>query len=338
MHKNYYLSLLHNQAVTYMQEKNLIHEWKETLSSRPSFRETFKDMHLSVLHQATQRKLNEGLLHIQFETHDFILCELKGRGKELTAFELPEKDEGILWLCIQLHGTLSFPTGKVSQPDTIFFFRSEGNENLLTIPVVKQWVLFIGITGASRQLLLTEQPSLRRQYDQQKTSMGTAVPVSFADRHVLETFSRTALGPFSTMHHIGLLLDKLYTSYTQQVDKRGEQSKDEGLIVIYHRAINYITEHYMDPDLNREKLASACNCSPRSMSRAFEGRPKSIKSNILLMRLHRSRELLHRHSDLTVEQIAAMLHFPSGQHFATQYKKCFNRTPREERKAMLTSK
>lgn len=321
-----------------MQEKNLIHEWKETLSSRPASRETFKDMHLSVLHQATQRKLNEGLLHIQFETHDFILCELKGRGKELTAFELPEKDEGILWLCIQLHGTLSFPTGNVSQPDTIFFFRSDDSENLLTIPIEKQWVLFIGITGASRQLLLAEQPLLRKLYDQQKTSMGAAVPVSYADRHVLETFSRTALGPFSTMHHIGLLLDKLYTSYTQQVDKQGEQNKDEGLIVIHYRAINYVTEHYMNPDLNRITIAEALNCSTRSLSRAFEGRPISLNSSIITMRLYRGRELLHKNPDLSIDQIAAMLYFSSRQYFATQYKKCFKRTPREERKALFNVK
>lgn len=44
-----------------MPEKNLIHVWKETLSSKSSARHTFKGMHLGVLHQATQQKLNEQL-------------------------------------------------------------------------------------------------------------------------------------------------------------------------------------------------------------------------------------------------------------------------------------
>src|SRR5690606_3977827 len=90
-----------------MPEKNLIHVWKETLSSKPVTRETLNGMHLTALHQATQQKLDEYLLYIRFEIHDFILCELKGRPKELTGFELPQKEEEILWLCIQLHGRLS---------------------------------------------------------------------------------------------------------------------------------------------------------------------------------------------------------------------------------------
>src|SRR5690606_35018719 len=113
------LYLRATQIIT-MLEKNAVHVWKETLSPRPATRETFKGMHLAVLHQATRQKLGEHLLHIQFETHDFTLCELKGRPNELTAFPLPQKDEKILWLGLPFQGTLSFSTGKVSQPDTIF--------------------------------------------------------------------------------------------------------------------------------------------------------------------------------------------------------------------------
>src|SRR5690606_13617375 len=319
-----------------MPEKNLIHVWKETLSSKPVTRETLNGMHLTALHQATQQKLDEYLLYIRFEIHDFILCELKGRPKELTGFELPQKEEEILWLFIQLHGRLSFPTGDVSQSETIFSFTSDGS-NLLTVAAEKQWVLLLGIAGASRQQLLSEQPVLRKQYEQRNNHFTPAIPISYANRQVLEQFSKIAFGPFTTVHHIGLLLGKLYASYVQQLDKQGVQGKEEGLIQLYHQAINYITDNYMDAELNRLTISAALNCSTRSLSRAFEGRSINLNSSIMMMRLHKSRELLRDRPELTIEHIAGMLHFPNAKHFATQYKKCFHRTPREERKTLAKS-
>ncbi|HLT88799.1 MAG TPA: AraC family transcriptional regulator [Sphingobacterium sp.] len=321
-----------------MPNKNLLHVWKETLSARPDTRETFKGMHLAVLHQAVQQKLSENLLHIQYEIHDFILCELKGRPTELTAFKLPQKEEEILWLCLQFHGTLSFPTGKVSQSDTFFSFTANSEENLLTVTVEKQWVLLLGITGASRQQLLAEQPMLRKQYDQQESNITIPVIISYNERKVLERFSKKTFGPFTTVHHIGLALGELYAAYVQQLDKEGGQGKEEGMVQLYHRAISYITAHYLDEQLNLEKVAAACHCSVRNITRAFHGRPASITRSILLIRLYKGRELLHERPELTVEQIAGILHFSDAKHFANHYKKHFQRTPREERKALITIK
>lgn len=321
-----------------MPEKNLIHVWKETLSSRASIRDTFKGMHLGVLHQAAQQKLDEHLLFIQFKTHDFVLCELKGRPRELKSFPVPTSTDDTLWLCLQFYGTLTFPTGKMSQPDTVFSFSSNGSENLLTIPAEKQWVLLLGITGASRQQLLSEQPLLRKQYDQQEQHITTAIPISYMERQALELFSKTAFGPFTTVHHIGLLLGKLCASYVQQLDKQRRQGKEEGLIQLYHRALQYITENYMDEQLNLEKVAAACYCSVRNITRAFQGRPASIARSILLIRLYKGREMLHERPELTIEQIAGILHFSDAKHFANHYKKSFHRTPREERKALIKTK
>lgn len=339
--KKHYLRLANYNSYSVqltMPEKNLIHVWKETLSSKPNLRDTFKGMHLAVLHQAAQQTLSERLLCIQFEIHDFILCELKGRSQELTCFTLPVQDGETLWLCLQFHGTLSFPTGNVSQPNTLFSFISNSNENLLTVPAQKQWVLFLGITGASRQQLLAEQQMLRKQYDRQESNITAPVTISYSERKVLEVFSRKAFGPFTTVHHIGLLLGKLYTSYARQLDKRGALGKEEGLIVLHHQAISYITENYMDEQLNLEKVAAACHSSVRNLQRAFEGRSNSFKSSINLIRLYKSRELLRDRPELTVEHIAGMLFFSDAKHFSTQYKKCFHRTPREERKALIRPK
>lgn len=321
-----------------MLEKNPVHVWKETLSAKPATRETFKGMHLAVLHQATRQKLGEHLLHIQFETHDFILCELKGRPNELTAFPLPQKEEKILWLGLQFQGTLSFPTGKVSQPDTIFSFTVSEEENLLTVAVEKQWMLLLGITGASRQQLMAEQPRLRTPYDPQQNGIMAAMAISYYERKVLEQFSKKTFGPFTTVHHIGLALGELYTAYMQQLDKQGGQDKEEGLVQLYHRAISYITAHYLDEQLNLEKVAAACHCSVRNITRAFQGRPASITRSILLIRLYKGRELLHERPELTIEQIAGILHFSDAKHFANHYKKHFHRTPRDEQKAIISKR
>ena len=316
-------------------EKKPVHVWKETLSARPASRDTFRGMHLAVLHQATQQKWNERLLHIQFETHDFILCELKGHPKELTGYELPQKEEEILWLCLQFLGSLSFPSGKTSTADTFFSFTSANEQHLLTIPAGKQWALLLGLTGASRQQLLAEQPQLRKHYADQDSNVLPAVSLAYNERKLLEQFSKNLFGPFTTVHHIGLLFGKCYTAYAQQLDKQGGQDKDEGLIQLYHRAINYVTEHYMRADLNRVTIAEALHCSTRSLSRAFEGRTTSLNSSIILIRLYRARDLLKQKPEHSVEYIASMLHFHNTKHFATQYKKQFHRTPREERKKTL---
>lgn len=287
-----------------MPNKNLLNVWKETLSARPASRDTFRGMHLAVLQQATQQKWNEHLLHIQFEIHDFILLELKGRPGELTGYELPQKEAEILWLCLQFQGPLSFPNGKTSTADTFFSFTSNDEQHLLTVPAGKQWVLLLGLTGGSRQLLLAEQPLLRKHYMEQDSNILLPVTLTYNERKVLEQFSKNLFGPFTTVHHIGLLFGKCYTAYTQQLDKQAAQDKDEGLIQLYHRAIQYITENYMDEQLNLEKVALARHCSVRNITRAFQGRPASITRSILLIRLYKGRELLHTRPEWILEQIA----------------------------------
>ncbi|MEC3878724.1 helix-turn-helix domain-containing protein [Parapedobacter sp. 10938] len=77
-------------------------------------------------------------------------------------------------------------------------------------------------------------------------------------------------------------------------------------------------------------------CSTRQLSRAFEGRPVKLNVAIQLMRLYKSQELLRRKRNLSVAQVAAMVHFRNAKHFTTQFKKHFGRTPSEERQAMTS--
>lgn len=94
----------------------------------------------------------------------------------------------------------------------------------------------------------------------------------------------------------------------------------------------------MDEGLNRLTVAAALDCSPRHLSRAFEGRPVTLSATIQLMRLYKGRELLRRKRKLSVAQVAAMVHFRNAKHFATLFKKQFDRTPSEERKALASQR
>ena len=322
-----------------MSEKNLFHQWRETVSSRSSTKDSFNGMHLAVLRQAVRRKLDQHVSLIQFETHDFILCELKGRPSEMMAFSLPAVDTGVLWLCLQFHGKLSFPGGHISQPETLFSFATGADEYLLTLAAEKQWTVLLGVSGTSRQLLMAEWPPLREQHDRpsnngKQPNNWAAYPITFADRRQLDAFSKLAFGPFSTPHHIGQLLGQLYATYAQQLEKPRESEAEESLIFLYHQAMTYIKQHFIDEGLNQETVAEACHCSIRKLYRAFEGRAVSLSTAIRKLRLYQAKEWLNTEPQLSVEEIAFRLHFTDAKHLSNQYRKLFHRSPREERKTI----
>lgn len=293
-------------------------------------------MHLAVLRQAVHQKPDEHLVVLRFETDDFLLCESKGHPPSATPFELPAKESETLWLCFQFHGTATFPSGTPGEPGTLFSFVSTGVSGLLTLQAGKQWALYLGVSGASREQLLAELPLLREQHGQQPILQG--VPISNPDRQTLESLPKLSFGPFSTVYHIGQLIIKMYGSYAKQLKRHIQQPQGHPQILLYNRAIAYIRENYMDEALDCDKIAEELHCSTRSLIRAFEGRPTSLNASILTLRLYKGRELLRNKPGWSVEQIALMLHFFDVSHFTAQYKKCFHRTPRQERKVVGSRK
>src|SRR5690606_1949728 len=183
----------------------------------------------------------------------------------------PATEAGVLWLCLQFHGKLSFPDGHVSQPATVSSFATGTDDYPLTLAAEKQWALLLGVSGPSRQLLLAELAPLRELPDGPQNDWA-AYSITFADRRQLDAFSKLAFGPFTTPHHIGQLLAKLYGAYAQQLEKPSEPGGEESLLLLYHRAMTYITQHFLDEDINLEVVADACHCSARQLYRAFEGR------------------------------------------------------------------
>lgn len=322
-----------------MAQQDIFDLWRQAPSSKPIHRDVYRRMHLSALRQAGRQQLAEKLFVLRYEVHDFVLCEWKGELPDVARFDLPAKDSSILWMCLHFQGRFTFPTGWASESDSFFSFTIEGIDPSLTLAKGNHWALLLGVSGTSKEQLLAELPPLREQYAAQLVdTVLPACPLSYQQRQVLDALSRTSCGPFSALYHIGLLVLRLYSGYVQQLERQASQPKDVAAIQLYHRAVAYIRDNYMDKALDRQMITEALHCSVRSLNRAFEGRPLSLNATILTIRLHKARELLLSQPELSVEQIALMLHFFDASHFSTQYKKQFNRTPRQERKNLEAPK
>lgn len=314
-----------------MSHQQRSHSWKDTVAARPGPRDIVKTMHLSILPDASPQILTEGLNTIHYSIHDFNLFEIKGRPQELTAAALPMGDCEVLWLGLQFHGKAVFSNGHVIPADSLYSFITQTDDVWLTLPDDRIWMLLFGVSGPSRAQLLAEIPELRKAYEVRRKKILSTFYISYLERQALESLSKAEHGPFSTLHHTGLTMGKLFANYTAQLTKPRSASSEEVLIQIYHRALDYIGEHYLSKDLTIEKVADVLGCSTRTLRRAFENYPTGLKATIVKVRLHKARELLKTQPDLSIESIAQMLHFSDAKHLTRQYKKYFYRTPSEER-------
>lgn len=318
--------------------QHIFNLWKEASSSKPIRRDAFKSMHLAAFPAAGRNIVSDELYIIRHSLNDFILYEAKGKLQDTTSLALPHPDTDTLWLCLQFHGRTVFSNGKATQPDSLFAFQKADEATPLTLAAERHWALFLGLSAASKQKLLAELPTLRDHFDSLQQDILPAVPIYRTEYQAMETFASMDFGPFSTLHHIGLLYLKLYSNYLQRVETLMLQPKDEPHVRLYHLAVAYIRDNYLEQALDRETIADALHCSTRSLSRAFEGRPLSLNATILTFRLYKGRELLVQNPKLSVEKIAFSLHFPDAKHFTVQYKKQFHRTPRQERKMLVSPK
>lgn len=321
-----------------MSQQRIFNLWEEARSTKPIHRDTFKSMYLRALQNAQRNSPNEQLSVIRHQTQDFILFESKGKLPDVTSLALPCDEAESLWLCLQFNGQTVFPKGKVIEPDSLCSFKSMDREIRFTLSAEKHWAIFLGVSATSKRQLLSEFPSLRDHFDEPEKDVLPAIPISYSERKALDTFANLGFGPFSTAHHIGHLFLALYSSYLQRLKGHLQRATEEPNIQLYHRAVAYIRDNYLDKSLNRETIANGIHCSLRSLSRAFEGRPLSLNATILTIRLYKARELLIREPGLSVERIALMLNFFDASHFISQYKKHFRLTPRQERKQLDVQK
>ncbi|WP_380936929.1 helix-turn-helix domain-containing protein [Sphingobacterium bambusae] len=315
------------------EQQQVFNIWEKSSFSKPLHRDTFKGMHLAALQHLAEKSSDKELYVIRYADHDFVLLEVKGTLSKDMHIDLGATGVGGMWLCLQFQGQTIFSAYERLAPERMAAVKTrvEGTDPCLSSE--KNWGLFLGLSAALQQQLTMEFPILNDYLTKQLEGIPLPeVPISYADRRLLDTFSKMKFGSFSTKHHLGQLYLKLYANYAQRLPYAERRSTDESNIQLYHRAKQYIQENCMEKLLDRETLADALHCSVRTINRAFEGRKLSLAAQVLDARLRKARELLKHRTDLPIEQIALMLYFYDGSHLNIHYKKRFHRTPRQERK------
>lgn len=100
------------------------------------------------------------------------------------------------------------------------------------------------------------------------------------------------------------------------------------------RAMSHLEMHYSEPDISVEQLAAMAHMSRRSFMRAFQAATNlSPIAYLIQLRINRAAQLLRRHPELTVTEIALRCGFSDSNYFARQFRLSRKLTPTEYRRA-----
>lgn len=150
------------------------------------------------------------------------------------------------------------------------------------------------------------------------------VGINFRFREVFRQLSSLQFRAFHTRSELTLCLGRLF----QELDTALQKESDSGgrsNLQIYHRAIQYISEHYKE-DMSKESIADALAVSRRTLFRAFESKHIKIADFIQQLKLRKAQELLQQ-GEMSVEEVANELQFPNRKYFSREFKKFFFEPP-----------
>jgi AraC-like DNA-binding protein/mannose-6-phosphate isomerase-like protein (cupin superfamily) len=100
------------------------------------------------------------------------------------------------------------------------------------------------------------------------------------------------------------------------------------------RAMSHLEMYYSEPSISVEELAGIAHMSKRSFMRAFQAATNlSPIAYLIQLRINRAAQLLRRHPELTVTEIALQTGFTDSNYFARQFRLSRNITPTEYRRA-----
>lgn len=163
-----------------------------------------------------------------------------------------------------------------------------------------------------------------------------SINIGYRIKQIFEKIGQLLPSPYSLRRKIHASLCQLIDEYQQDLhDKARAQHKED--IVIYHEAIDYIAEHYMDEDINIDTIAKRINVSSRRLYRAFQDKQMTVHKAIQTIRLHKGREML-RETDMSVDGIAFQLNFSTAHYFYKQFVQYFGHSPSRERELCRKSK
>jgi AraC-like DNA-binding protein len=203
-------------------------------------------------------------------------------------------------------------------------FYSRDKPQKIQIKAGKTWMVVLGINVDDEISFTSEWPLFAASTKGDHPSF-SAINIGYRIKQVFDKIQQCTASPFSLRHKIHFHLCQLIDIYHKDLNDN-TKALQKGDIALYHQATRYISEHFMDEDINIDKIAEVLNVSVRNLYRAFEGKHTTINGAIQLIRLYKARELL-RQTNTAIDGIAFQLNFSTAHYF---YKR-FGHSPTKER-------
>ena len=100
--------------------------------------------------------------------------------------------------------------------------------------------------------------------------------------------------------------------------------------------LEYINEHYSDPNISAGMVADKYHISISHFSRTFKAQVgSSFPDYLSQMRLSAANDLLKKHQEMSIACIAHSVGYLNASYFTAQYKKKYSITPTQYRKKLL---
>lgn len=305
--------------------------YNHDIPSDTSKSERPKDLYLNLLTEQ-DTMVSNGRQYIASKSWDELrVVEIKGTFDHAWTFDLAYPS--CFWLCFQFMGQSNKNADATSSLATAEFqgFHCDGNALRIHIEKGKSWMVLLGLNLSDKATFQIEWPIFKGSPAVLLTSS-----IGYRVRRIFDKIQQYSNLPFSSdvvlRYHFFQLLDIYHKDLEDRI--KVDQQSD---LVLYHRAVLYISEHYMDSDIGKDKIAEELNVSVRKLYRAFEGKHTTIKTAIQKIRLYRARELL-RETRTSIDGIAFQLHFSTAKYFYRQFTQLFGHSPTKERELHGRSK
>ncbi len=126
----------------------------------------------------------------------------------------------------------------------------------------------------------------------------------------------------------------LLSTGNSYIDLLADQKKDEGEAVI-KKAMSYIQNNYVSPDLSLEEISKACYISPTYLSRLFKKKKGyTLMEHIRNVRIEQAKLLLQER-DMTTSEVAQSVGYSDRTYFCKVFKQVVGLSPNEYRKKFL---
>ncbi|PRD47247.1 helix-turn-helix domain-containing protein [Sphingobacterium haloxyli] len=293
---------------------------------------------------ATEKKLPN--LHLNFLTKDDIsvwngkqyiaskqlqgLQVIEAKGTFETDWNLDLLSPACFWLHFQFMGRSErdskLHTALSDNEYRGFYSLSEAHK--IKVKTGRTSMVLLGINMNNTAALASEWPRLAKPKTADQPYF-SSIHIGYRIKQIFDKIQQCKDTSYSLHHNMHYHFCQLIDVYHQDLNDKDRSLHKED-IVIYHEAIDYIVEHYMDQDINIDTIAERINVSSRTLYRAFQGKHTTVHKAIQTIRLHKGREML-RETDMSVDGIAFQLNFSTAHYFYKQFVQSFGHSPSKER-------